>query len=42
MGDEVAHIVQHAVGPQVAGHIIEDQPVDLPGGVGGVILHIGS
>ena len=40
VGGEVLDIVQHAIAPQIAGDVIEDQPVDLPFFIGGEIADI--
>ena len=37
---QIFHIVQHAVAPQVAGHIVQDEPVDLSGIVDGIVANI--
>ena len=37
---QIFHIVQHAVAPQVAGHIVQDEPVDLSGIVDGIVADI--
>ena len=39
---DVLHIVQHTVVPQVTGHVVQDELVDLPLRVGGVVADIGS
>ena len=42
VGGDILHIVQHTVVPQVTGHIVQDELVDLPLRVGGVVADIGS
>ena len=37
---QAADGIQRGILPQVAGHIVEDDPVDLTGGVGGVVADV--
>ena len=39
--DEVFHVVQHAVSPQITRDIVQDQAIDLTVLIGGIVAHIG-
>ena len=40
IGSEVLHVIQHTVLPQVAGHIVQDEAVDLASLIDGVVADV--